>query len=134
MGYFYLHRIAFFIKFFIWNLDICKIGILYLNKLKLKAFNLYKFLKKNNQQIIRFFVSGVIASIFNFISYRALYLILKNILFASIFGYFIGILVSFVFAKLWVFKNSSSPPLIKSFLLDLLIWRNRNVDSNCISQ
>ncbi len=83
---------------------------------------MYKFLKRNNQQIIRFFVSGVIASIFNFISYRALYLIFKNILFASIFGYCIGIFVSFIFAKAWVFRNSSSPPLIKSFALFCLIY------------
>ena len=83
---------------------------------------MYKFLKRNNQQIIRFFVSGVIASIFNFIFYRALYLIFKNILFASIFGYCIGIFVSFILAKAWVFRTSSSPPLIKSFSLFCLIY------------
>ena len=78
---------------------------------------MYKFLKRNYQQILRFFVSGVIASGFNFISYMALYLIFKNILFASISGYCVGILVSFVFAKYWVFNNSSSQPLLKSFSL-----------------
>ena len=83
---------------------------------------MYKSLKRNNQQILRFFVSGVIASGFNFISYWALYLIFKNLLFASISGYCIGILVSFIFAKSWVFKNSSSPPLVKSFSLFCLIY------------
>ena len=83
---------------------------------------LYKFLKINNHQIFRFFVSGVIASIFNFISYRALYLIYKNLLFASISGYCLGILVSFIFAKLWVFKNISTQPLVKSFSLFCLIY------------
>ena len=83
---------------------------------------MYKFLKRNNQQIVRFFVSGVIASSFNFISFRALYLIFKNILFASIIGYLIGILVSFFFAKSWVFKNSSSQPIAKSFSLFCLIY------------
>ena len=102
--------------------NICKIGILYLNKLKLKSLALYKFLKINNQQIIRFIISGVIASIFNFISYRSLYLIFNDILIASIFGYCIGISVSFVFAKLWVFKNSNSQPLVKSLFLFCLIY------------
>ena len=83
---------------------------------------MYKFLKRNNKQIFRFLVSGIIASSFNFISYRALYLIFKNILFASISGYCVGILVSFVFAKYWVFKNSSSQPLLKSFFLFCLIY------------
>ena len=67
-------------------------------------------------------MSGLIASSLNFISYRALYLIFKNLLFASISGYLIGILVSFVFAKFWVFKNSSSKPLLRSFSLFCLIY------------
>ena len=46
----------------------------------------------------------------------------KNILFASISGYCVGILVSFVFAKSWVFKNSSSQPLLKSFSLFCFIY------------
>ena len=83
---------------------------------------MYKFFKRNNIQIFRFLVSGLIASSFNFISYRALYLIFKNILFASISGYCVGILVSFVFAKFWVFNNSSSQPLLKSFSLFCLIY------------
>ena len=83
---------------------------------------MYKFFKINNKQIFRFLVSGLIASSFNFISYRALYLIFKNILFASISGYCVGILVSFIFAKFWVFKDSSSQPLLKSFSLFCLIY------------
>ena len=83
---------------------------------------MYKFFKRNNKQIFRFLVSGLIASSFNFISYRALYLIFKNLLFASISGYCVGILVSFVFAKYWVFNNSSSQPLLKSFSLFCLIY------------
>ena len=79
-------------------------------------------MKINNQQILRFILSGVIASIFNFISYRSLYLIFNNILFASISGYCIGILVSFIFAKLWVFKNSNRQPLVKSLFLFFLIY------------
>ena len=83
---------------------------------------MYKFLKRNNKQIFRFLVSGIIASSFNFISYRTLYLIFKNILFASISGYCVGVLVSFIFAKSWVFQNSSNQPLLKSFFLFCLIY------------
>ena len=83
---------------------------------------MYKSFKRNNKQIFRFLVSGIIASSFNFISYRALYLIFKNILFASISGYCVGVLVSFIFAKSWVFQNSSNQPLLKSFFLFCLIY------------
>ena len=92
------------------------------NKLSLQVFKLYKFLKINNQQILKFLVSGVIASSLNFISYRTSYLILKNILLASIFGYLVGILASFIFAKAWVFKQRSSKPLVNSFFLFCLIY------------
>ena len=83
---------------------------------------MYKFLKVNNQQILKFIVSGAIASISNFISYGYLYLLFNNIIFASISGYCIGILVSFIFAKSWVFKNSNSQPLLKSLSLFCLIY------------
>ena len=83
---------------------------------------MYKFFKRNNQQILRFIISGVIASSLNFFSYRALYLIFKNILFASISGYCIGILVSFIFAKSWVFRISSSQSLSKSLFLFCFIY------------
>ena len=95
---------------------------MYLNKLQLKDLRLYKFFKRNNQQILRFFISGAIASGLNFIFYSSLYLIFKNILFASISGYCIGLLVSFIFAKSWVFKNMTNQPLVKSFSLFCLIY------------
>ena len=83
---------------------------------------MYKFFKRNNKKIFRFLVSGIVASSLNFISYRALYLIFRNILFASMSGYCIGILVSFVLAKSWVFKGNSSYPLLKSFSLFCFIY------------
>jgi putative flippase GtrA len=49
-------------------------------------------------------------------------LLFNNILFASISGYCIGILISFIFGKLWVFKNSNGQPLVKSFSLFCLIY------------
>ena len=83
---------------------------------------MYKFFKRNNKQIFRFLISGLIASGFNFISYRALYMYFENILFASISGYCVGIMISFAFAKYWVFKNSSGKPLLKSFSLFCFIY------------
>ena len=83
---------------------------------------MYKFFKRNNKEIFRFLVSGLIASTFNFISYEAIYLIFKNILFASMSGYCVGIIISFVFAKSWVFNNSSNQPLLKSFFLFCFIY------------
>lgn len=93
-----------------------------LSKLKLKVSKLYKFLQRNNQQILRFFVSGLIASTINFIFYRSIYLIFNNILFASIIGYCIGLLFSFIFAKAWVFRNRSSLSLVNSFSSFCLIY------------
>ena len=81
-----------------------------------------KFFNRNKQQIFKFLVSGIIASALNFISYRALYLLSKDLLSASIFGYCIGILISFLFAKSWVFKDISSLPIGKSFSLFCLIY------------
>ena len=83
---------------------------------------MYKFFKRNNKEIFRFLVSGFIATSFNFISYQAIYLIFKNILFASISGYCTGILVSFVLAKAWVYNNRSNQPLLKSFSLFCFIY------------
>ena len=83
---------------------------------------MYKFFKRNNKEIFRFLVSGFIATSFNFISYKAIYLIFKNILFASISGYCTGILVSFVLAKAWVYNNRSNQPLLKSFSLFWFIY------------
>ncbi len=83
---------------------------------------MYKFLKKNKKQILRFFISGVIASSFNFIFYRSVYLIFNNLLLASISGYLIGMLISFILAKIWVFENSSRQNLVKSMSLFCLIY------------
>ena len=83
---------------------------------------MYKLFRRNKYQILRFILSGLIASSFNFFSYSAIYFLLKNIFFASLSGYFIGVLVSFTLAKSWVFKNSSNQPLFKSFSLFWVIY------------
>lgn len=83
---------------------------------------MYKFFQTNNLQIIRFLISGVIASTVNFLVYSYLYLISNNILFASITGYLIGILVSFIFAKFWVFQNRAEQAIFRSFTYFCLIY------------
>ena len=80
------------------------------------------FLKKNNNQIIRFIISGLIASSINFLIFNAIYLIFKNIIFASFCGYLIGISLSFIFAKIWVFQNKSKKRIVQSFFIFCLIY------------
>ena len=80
------------------------------------------FLRTKRSRLFRFLVSGVIASSINFLVYRTLYLLFNKIFFASVCGYFMGLLVSFLFAKLWVFQDSSKRSIIKSFSLFCLIY------------
>ena len=93
-----------------------------LTRLKLKCFEYYRFIIKNNLQIFKFIISGLIASFINFIVYSSLYLIFKNIVIASFCGYFIGIIFSYILAKIWVFQNKSRQNFIKSFPVFCLIY------------
>ena len=83
---------------------------------------LYKYLKTNNLQFLRFIIAGAIASIFNYVIYISIFFILKNLIIASLFGYFGGLLVSFIFSKIWVFKNSFKNPIAKSFFIFSCIY------------
>ena len=83
---------------------------------------MYKYIKKSNLQFLRFIISGAIASIFNYVIYISTYFIFKNLIIASLSGYVVGILVSFIFAKIWVFKNSLKKPIINSFILFSFIY------------
>ena len=83
---------------------------------------MYKFFKQNNQQIFRFIVSGLIASIINFVVYNSVYLIFNHIIFASLCGYLSGILASFIFAKNWVFNDKSKLKVFDSFLIFCMIY------------
>ena len=91
-------------------------------RLKTKLFEYYRFIKKNNLQIFKFLVSGLIASGINFLVYSTLYLFLKNLVIASFCGYFVGILFSYALAKVWVFQNKSRQNLLKSFPTFCLIY------------
>ena len=89
---------------------------------KIKLFEYYRFAKKNNLQILKFIVSGLIASGINFLVYNSLYLIFKKLVIASFCGYFIGIIFSYALAKIWVFRNRSRQNLLKSFPTFCLIY------------
>ena len=93
-----------------------------MNIFKTKLFEYYRFIKKNNLQIFKFIVSGVIASGINFLVYNSIYLIFKNLVIASFCGYFIGIIFSYALAKIWVFRNRSRQNLLKSFPTFCLIY------------
>ena len=93
---------------------------------------MYKFFKKNNLQIFKFGVSGVIASYINYLVYISFYFISNNLVFASLCGYLIGILVSFILAKLWVFRNRLKQPIVKSFYLFCLIYLLGGIEMSLI--
>ena len=93
-----------------------------MNIFKINFFEYYQFAKKNNLQIFKFIISGIIASGINFLFYNTLYLILKNLVIASFCGYFIGIIFSYALAKIWVFQNKSRQNLLKSFPAFCLIY------------
>ena len=81
-----------------------------------------KIFQENKYQIFRFFISGLIATFLNFLAFNSLYLIFKNIIFASLFGYLTGLLSSFTLAKIWVFRDNSQKKIIKSFFIFCLIY------------
>tara|TARA_B100000161_G_scaffold38657_1_gene23107 strand:+ start:219 stop:635 length:417 start_codon:yes stop_codon:yes gene_type:complete len=79
------------------------------------------FLKKNYYQIVRFIISGLIATAVNFMVFNYIFLISDNLFLASSFGYSFGLLMSFIFSKIWVFKDKSQR-IIRSFLIFCLIY------------
>ena len=91
-------------------------------KFKTQFFAYYRFFKKNNLQIFRFILAGLIASGINFLVYSSLYLIFKKIVIAAFCGYFIGILISYALAKNWVFQNKSRKNLLKNLSIFFLIY------------
>ena len=91
-------------------------------RLKTKPFEYYRFVKKNNLQIVRFIVSGIIASTMNFLVYSCFYLVFRKIFIASLCGYIVGIFFSYVLAKIWVFQNKSRQNLFQSFSAFCIIY------------
>ena len=83
---------------------------------------MYKFIKKNNLQIIKFVISGLIATLINFFIYNLVFLLFRNLIFASVSGYFSGVIISFIFAKFWVFQNHKERKVVKLFFIFCSIY------------
>ena len=81
-----------------------------------------KLFKENKHQIFKFIISGLISTCINFLVFNLVYSIFKNIIFASIFGYSTGLLSSFIFAKVWVFRNTYQKKIFKSFFIFCIIY------------
>ena len=64
----------------------------------MKLFNQFK----------RFSIVGFLSTLINFGFYYISYKIFESILFASIIGYFMGLINSYIFGKKWVFKSKKS--------------------------
>ena len=101
---------------------LCKIYILKIKDVSKILKILNSIFQANKYQILRFFISGLIATFINFLVFNSFYLIFKNIIFPSLFGYSTGLLSSFIFAKIWVFKDKSNRSTAKSFFIFCLIY------------
>ena len=80
------------------------------------------FLRKNKFQIIKFLITGLLSSSINFLVYYFLYKLNVNINLASLSGYIIGIINSFVFSKIWIFNGSRFKKLNKAFIFFIFIY------------
>ena len=64
----------------------------------------------------------MLASSINYLIYNLVYFFSENLFLASLGGYSMGILVSFIFAKFWVFRSKSERSIVKSFYYFCLIY------------
>ena len=85
-------------------------------------FSITHFIKKNNNQILKFIISGLIATGINFVVFSSFFLFFRSLILASLFGYFSGLVFSFILARLWVFKSKSKQRIYKSFSFFSLIY------------
>ena len=83
---------------------------------------LRRFINNHKVQISKFLIVGVLSSIFNFLVYKSTYIFTANINLASVLGYCIGLLNSFLFSSKWVFSNKAYNRLDKAFLMFVLIY------------
>ena len=65
---------------------------------------------------------GVFSSVLNFLVYKSIYIFTANINLASVVGYCIGLLNSFLFSSKWVFSNNRCIRLDRAFILFVSIY------------
>jgi len=80
------------------------------------------FIKRNKHQIIKFLITGLLSSFLNFIVYSILYKLSIDINLASFAGYCIGLINSFLFSKLWIFGQTNTKRLKRTFIFFTLIY------------
>ena len=80
------------------------------------------FIKKNKYQIIKFLITGLLSSFLNFVFYSIIYRLDRNINIAAFAGYFVGLLNSFLFSKIWIFSGSNMKFTNKSFIFFCAIY------------
>ncbi len=80
---------------------------------------LYKIFKNSN--FIRFSFVGLISTFINLFVYYLIFNITQNISLASSLGYFTGLVNSFIFSRIWVFKVKKIK-LYKSFIIFLIVY------------
>ena len=85
-------------------------------------FILISFIKKNKFQILKFIIAGCIASAINYFVYSSIYFVFRSIVLSTLLGYSTGLLLSFILAKIWVFKDKSEMKVFKSFEYFIFIY------------
>ena len=88
---------------------------------------------KLNNQVNRFIIIGVFSTIINFFIFNIFYNITKNIIFSSYLGYFLGLLNSYIFGKIWVFKLKSKTTLIKKILYFIVYFLGGSILTFCVT-
>ena len=80
------------------------------------------YLRRNNIQIIKFILVGLISNLLNFAVYSLVYLSLSQINIASFLGYCVGLVNSFIFSRKWIFKNAKRIKIKNSFILFTFVY------------
>ena len=73
---------------------------------------------KTLKQFTKYFIVGLVSTAINYIIFKTIFFSTNLIVLGSIFGYFAGLINSYIFCKLWIFnqKNKKSVFEIIKFL------------------
>ncbi len=90
-----------------------------MNKKQIKTRIINKGASRTKRELVKFGIVGLCSTFYNYITYIILYFLFGKIIIASIIGYSVGLLNSYLLGKNWVFRSKSNNKkrLIISFLL-----------------
>ncbi len=79
----------------------------------------FYFILNNKNELIKFFIVGILSTIINYLTYYFLYRLTKLIILASLSGFLIGLLNSYLLSRYWTFsiKKYNQKNLIFRFLM-----------------